>query len=124
MNISERRRYPRYETQAGVTVSVKNEKIYAIMIDIGDGGIGVISESKIEPGTEGSISLKYTDDYTIEGIVKWSSQLQDGQKNYYRIGIEAYHILVLTDMIAAGFPERSEHVKKLISWSKKTVTKN
>ncbi len=124
MNGSNRRRYPRYETEAGVTVSVKNEKIYAIMIDIGEGGIGLISENKIKPGTEGSISLKHTDDYTIKGIVKWSSQLQDGQKNFYRTGIEAYRILVLADMKAAGFPERSEFVKKLASWSKKTVTKN
>jgi hypothetical protein len=58
MNSSNRRRYPRYETKVGVTISTMGSEIKSIMADISQNGIGVISPKIIKPGTEVHILLK------------------------------------------------------------------
>lgn len=52
MNHLDRRRYPRYETEVEAAIIANNQEILATMIDIGVGGIGVISEKAITPGAE------------------------------------------------------------------------
>ena len=79
------------------------------------GGIGLISERAFSPGTEVDITVNYIDDYAVHGTVKWVFQIQDGDKIYYRFGIEADSVLVMEDFMEASSPERSNFVKKLLS---------
>jgi len=112
MNSDERRQYLRHETEIGVTVSIKDEQISAMLIDIGQGGIGMISETDIKPGTEVYITIKFIEEYSIQGIIKWSSPFYQDQKVYYRIGVEAKDIIFLSELKAAGLPERSDPILK------------
>ena len=114
MNSNNRRRYPRYETKVEATILTTNLKISATLIDIGVGGIGVISEKAIKPGTEVFISLKLRGNYAIKGTVIWASYIYDEEINYYRMGIETDSIII-PDIKAIGFPERSELVTKILS---------
>ncbi|MBU1570426.1 MAG: PilZ domain-containing protein, partial [Proteobacteria bacterium] len=85
----------------------------ATLIDIGAGGIGVISEKAITPGAEVSIFLKLEGNYAVKGNVVWASYIYKGGKNYYQMGIEADSI-ILTDIKAIGFSKRSELVAKIL----------
>jgi len=115
MNGKERRKFPRYETEVGVTVFINDSKISATLIDISEAGIGIISEEDIETGTEILIMFKFIDEYSIQGTIKWSTQLYYDENIYYRMGVETESILVILDMKDAGFPERSDMVTKMLS---------
>ena len=123
MNGSERRQYPRYEVEIGATIYTKDEKIPATMTDINEGGLGMISEKVIMPGTKVYLSLKFIDEYAIKGIVKWSSQLYKDRNIFYRTGIEVENI-VWTDLKAIGFVEGTELIAKILSETGKTNKKS
>ena len=114
MSDSERRRYPRHGTEVGATIFANNQEISATLIDIGVGGIGVISEKAIYPSTEVYIAFKYIDDYSIHGIVRWSYLFHRDNKTYYRMGIEAESIVIQSDNDAVETPDRSEFGKKVL----------
>ncbi len=122
MNSTDRRRYPRYEAEIDVTIFTSVEKIPATIIDIGKGGFGIISEKVIKPGTQVLIALKFFDEYAINGIVKWVSQIDQDQKIAYRMGIEAENI-IWTDLKAIGFPKWDELVAKILSEARKDEAK-
>ena len=84
------------------------------MIDIGAGGVGVISKKAITPGAEVFISLKLEGNYAIKGKVVWSLNMYDNGKIYYRIGIEM-DCIILEDIKAIGFSERTELLTQLLS---------
>jgi len=110
----DRRRHPRYETKVGVTVYTADIKIDAHMIDISEAGIGVISEKAFEPGAKVFIALELEGNYTIKGTVIWSSSIYDDGENYYRMGIET-DCIILKDIKAIGFPERSQLMTQILS---------
>lgn len=114
MNGSERRLYQRHETEIAVTIHKDNEVIPATMIDISEGGIGIISNRGFFPGTKVNISLKYIDGYTIHGSVKWGTLVSQNGNSHYRIGIEADHILIESEDDTIESPDRSEFVKRLL----------
>ena len=115
MNESERRRHPGYDTEMRAVLYVKDESISAIMIDIGKCCIGLISEKEISPGTEIRILIKHAGEFTIRGTVIWMEQIREVPKALYRMGIETESVIVLEEIADAGFPERSEYVKSLLS---------
>ena len=115
MNSIERRRYQRYKAEFGVTIHKGNEIISATMIDISEGGIGVITENVLLPGTEVYIKFQDIDDYSIHGTVKWAFILNKSDRISYRIGIEANSILIEAEGHTVPSPDRSEFVKKLLS---------
>ena len=117
MNESERRRYPRYETEILVTIYIKDEKISGTIIDMGKHGFRLVSEKAIQPGSQVMIALNFTDDYAINGIIKWSSQIKRDQNVVYSIGIEVESI-IWTDLKAMGFPEWDELAAKILSETK------
>ena len=117
MNESERRRYPRYETEILVTIYIKDEKISGTIIDMGKHGFRLVSEKAIQPGSQVMIALNFTDDYAINGIIKWSSQIKRDQNVVYIIGIEVESI-IWTDLKAMGFPEWDELAAKILSETK------
>ena len=84
------------------------------MIDIGAGGMGVISEKAITPGANVFISLKLKGNYAIKGKVVWAEYIYDDDKIYYRMGIEL-DCIILNDIKAIGFPERAELLVQLLS---------
>ena len=88
MDERERRRYERNKKEISLMFRVGDEKFSAQTFDLGEGGIGVISEREIKPGTEVEIKFKNKDNYTIRGSVKWSIPVSNGPANLYRIGIE------------------------------------
>ncbi|MEW6672773.1 MAG: PilZ domain-containing protein [Thermodesulfobacteriota bacterium] len=88
MDHKDRRRYPRYETELEATITASNQKISATMIDMGAGGIGVISEKAISPGTEVLISFHLEGCHTLEGNVVWTLSIYDEGKVHYRMGID------------------------------------
>ena len=114
MEHKDRRRYPRYETKVEAEIIVSNQKISVTMIDIGAGGIGVISEKAITPGANVFISLKLKGNYAIKGKVVWTEYIYDDEKIYYRMGIEL-DCIILNDIKAIGFPERAELLVQLLS---------
>ena len=111
MNDIERRSYPRYEAGVPVTCFLDDEKIFAYMIDISLGGIGLLSERAVAPGTQLDISIYHIEDYIVQGKVKWSARIQEGQQ----MGIEAENIAGLAALNSRAFPERYEFIKKLSS---------
>ena len=115
MTTTERRRYPRNETEIRVTIHNNGEEISATLIDISQGGIGLITERGFLPGTKIDITINYIEDYAIQGTVRWAQLISNGDRTQYRIGIEADSILVMEDIMEAGFPERSDFIKKLLS---------
>ena len=115
MNELERRRYPRYEMKTVVFFYLGGKTIPATVIDISKRGIDVICEQEIAPETEVDISIKYIDDYTIHGTVKWMNIMQKGPQNFYRIGIEIDSILVLSEKNNNRFHERYKFIKDLFS---------
>ena len=117
MNESERRRYPRYETEILVTIYIKDEKISGTIIDMGKHGFRLVSEKAIQPGSQVMIALNFTDDYAINGIIKWSSQIKRDQNVVYIIGIEVESI-IWTYLKAMGFPEWDELAAKILSETK------
>lgn len=110
----DRRRFKRYKTKVAMTIRTGNRKISADMIDISEDGIGVVSSKAIKPGTKVDVSLKLTGDYIIHGTIIWSSTLYDDGQNYYRMGIEIERI-ILKDIKAISFPERSELMMQILS---------
>ena len=114
MEPKDRRQYPRYETKVGVTVLTADKKIAAHMIDISEGGIGVVSSEAIKPNTMVHISIKLTGDYSVQGTVAWSSTFYDDGKNYYRMGIEIERV-ILKDIKAISFPKQSQLMTQILS---------
>ena len=123
MNEINRRKYSRYETEIHVELSSEKESFTAIMIDIAQCGIGMISEKGIDPGTEVQIQVKYTEDFTLRGTVMWIEQIQEVPIKLYRMGIEADNVIVLKEVADACFPEQSEFLKTLLT-EKKPVSKD
>ncbi len=114
MNDNERRRHPRYETEIGVTIYTKDEKMSGTVIDMGQHGFGLVSEEEIQPGSQVMIALNYLGEYAINGIIKWSSQIEQNKNIVYRMGIEVESI-IWTDLKAIGFPEWDELAAKILS---------
>ena len=115
MNKREERRYPRYDMETAVLFHLEEKIIPATMIDISKRGIGVICEQEMAPGTEADILIKYIDDYTIHGPVRWTNKAQEGSRKFFRIGIKVDSVLVLSDMDNHGLHERYEKIKDLFS---------
>ncbi|MEW6672564.1 MAG: PilZ domain-containing protein [Thermodesulfobacteriota bacterium] len=115
MTGNERRRFPRYDTEIAVMIHKDNEEIPATMIDISEGGIGIISDRGFFPGAGINITLKYIDDYSIHGTVKWANLVSEDGGTQYRIGIEADSILIESDGDTFELPARSEFIKRLLS---------
>jgi len=119
MTSTERRRYPRHETEIAVTIYKDNEETPAIMTNISQGGIGLISARGFFPGTEVDIALNYIDDYSIHGTVRWGQQLSKNGSTQYRNGIEADQILIDSENDKTESPIHSEFVKRLLSNAEK-----
>ena len=92
MDGGERRRHERNKMEITLVFRVGDEKFSAQTFDLGEGGIGVISEREIKPGAEVEIKFKNKDNYTLRGSVKWSTPVPNGPANLYRIGIETGRI--------------------------------
>jgi len=114
-----RRRYPRYETEFEARIFAKDLSFFATVTDISEKGIGILSETHVEPGTRLFITLYLISDDPIIGIPAWSRYIEREQKYYYRIGIETEH-LELERLKAVGFPKRSKLLTEILSQTKKT----
>ena len=114
MSGSERRRHPRYDTEMRAVLYVKNDRISAVMIDIGECCMGLISEEKLSPGTEIRIEIKHAETHTIRGRVVWAAKIRETPTPLYRMGIETSNIIFLGEIAETGFPERSEHLDSLL----------
>ena len=88
MNQPNRRRYPRYETEFEARIYSADLNLSVSVIDISEGGIGIISEKPMELGSKVSISLFPISENPIIGIPVWSVEIEKDQEYYYRIGIE------------------------------------
>ena len=93
MNDDERRKSPRHEIEINVTVSKKNEKFPAAMINISKGGVGLVSDRKISPGEKVHITLNYAGDHVIQGTTRWEKLTTKEGRVIYRVGIEADRVL-------------------------------
>ena len=114
MKSTDRRKHPRFETEVPVIIYTKDFNLSATLIDISEGGMGGFCEKAIHHGTSVYLSLKFISDYAIKGNVKWSFQIYQNQKRYYRMGFEAKNI-IRTNLNTIGFAEGSELVAKILS---------
>ena len=112
--MEDRRRYPRYETEIEARIISKDISCPATVIDISEGGVGILSGDPIEMGSRVFISLFPIIEESISGIAVWSNYLKKFQKYYYRIGFETQN-LDLVKLKVMGFPKRSEFVTKILS---------
>jgi hypothetical protein len=92
MNETERRKYPRSKLGIELVFRLEGGEFPAKTFDLGQGGIGVLSEKEIKPGTELEIIFKKKNNYTIRGQVLWSTRVTDSSPGLYRIGIETGRI--------------------------------
>ena len=112
------RRFPRYDTEFEARIFSEDTSFSATVIDISQGGIGILSESPIETDTRVFISLYLISEDPIMGIPVWSHYIQKEAKYYYRIGFETPR-LDIENIAAIGFPKRSEYVNEILSQTKK-----
>ena len=117
-----RRRYSRYETEIESRIYTADLNLSVAVVDISEGGIGIISEKPIKIGSKISISLFPISKDPINGIPVCSFYVEKDQKYYYRIGIET-ESLALESMKSLGFPKRSRFVTEIISQIEKTDRK-
>ena len=116
MTFTERRQFPRHDIEFAVTIHKDKEKTPATMIDISESGVGIISGRGFFPGTKVKISLNYINDYSIHGTVKWATLVNQNDSSHYRIGIEADLILIELGTDTIETADRSEFVKRLLSY--------
>ncbi|MFC1817401.1 PilZ domain-containing protein, partial [Thermodesulfobacteriota bacterium] len=113
------RRHLRYEVKVEATILTADIKFKTNMIDISEGGIGVILEKAIKYGTKVKvlISLEPKNNYVFHGTVIWSSHIHDDGENYYKMGIKIDRIILedIEDIKAISFPEKSELVAQILS---------
>ena len=83
-----RRYYLRYESEFEARIYDAELNLSVKVIDISEGGIGVISEEPIGLDSEVNISLFPLSEGPIKGIPIWSSCFEKNKKNYYRIGVK------------------------------------
>jgi hypothetical protein len=114
-----RRRYPRYEIEVEARIYSADLNLSATVVDISDGGIGIISKEPIKTESAVFISLFPISKDPIMGTPVWSFFVEKDQNYYYRISIETEN-LALDRMEAYGFPERSKLISDIISEIKKT----
>ena len=114
MNLNERRRYPRHETQILATIHTKDETIPGTLVNVGKGGFSMVLEKEILPGNELMIELKSLGEYAFKGIVRWSSQDNQEQNIVYLAGVEVKSI-IWTDLKGIRFIKWSEFVEKVVS---------
>jgi hypothetical protein len=114
MNIINRRRYPRYETEFEARIYTADLNLPVTVVDISDEGIDIISEEPIETDSKIFISIFPMNKDPILGTPVWSSHIENGSKYYYRIGVNTEK-LTLENAKAIGFPKRSELVSKILS---------
>ena len=84
------------------------------MIEISEGGVGILSEVPIETESRVFISLYLISEDPISGIPVWSHYIEKEGKYYYRIGFETQN-LDLEKIKDIGFPKRSEAVREILS---------
>jgi hypothetical protein len=107
-----RRRYPRYEIEIEARIYTANLNLPVTVVDISEGGIGIISDKPIETGLKISISLFPIIEDPIAGNLVWSSYIEQDQKYYYRMGIETEY-LALEKIKVLGFPINSKFKSKV-----------
>jgi hypothetical protein len=99
MGNGERRKYARRKAKIAATVYEKGKKIPATIIDISGGGIGLLSQEMINPGSKIKIALSHTNSYAIGGTVKWALLINTDRKFHYRTGIKADKVLDPEDIL-------------------------
>jgi len=102
MRAGERRKYARSKTKIAATVYEKGKKIPATIIDISLGGLGLLSQEVISPGSKIKIVLSHTDKYAIGGTVLWAMLIYiEGTegKFQYRTGVRANEVLNPEDIL-------------------------
>ncbi len=87
------------ETEVGVTVCQKRERISASLIDISHDNIILISKQRIMPGTEVEITMDHIEDFAVHGKIKLVLPVNEEGKAQYRLGIEADQILGPEDIL-------------------------
>ena len=102
-----RRLYSRYKVEIEARIFTADLNLPVTVVDISQGGIGIISEYPIVTGCEISISLFPLFEKPITGTPVWSSYIEQDQKYYYRIGVETEH-LPLEKIKVLGFSVNSK----------------
>ena len=73
-----RRRYPRYEIEFEARLYAEDINLTVSVIDISEGGIGIISEKPIEIGVKVFISLFPLSEDPLIGTPVWSTDIEKG----------------------------------------------
>ena len=106
MRNGERRKYARGKTKIAATVYEKGKRIPATIIDISLGGLGLLSQKVITPGSKIKIVLSHTDKYAIGGTVQWAMLIHTegpAGKFQYRTGVRAHEVLDPEDILNDNF---------------------
>ena len=92
-------RFQQSESEVGVTVYQKRERIQASLVDISQDEIVLISEKRILHGTEVEITMDHIDDFAIHGTIKLALLVNKEGKSQYRLGIVTDQILCPEDIL-------------------------
>lgn len=113
-----RRRYQRYEANFEARIYTSDLSISVMVVDISEGGVGIISEKPVETGCKISISLYPLIENPIDGTLLWSSCVEREKKYYHRIGIETEY-LALDKINILGFPINSNFSSEVVPQNNK-----
>jgi len=104
----ERRRSLRHKVQIDVTIRKKGERIPARIINVGRGGISVISDKPIFPGEKVDIIVDCIGKFDIRGSAIWGQLTSQWGFRQYRIGIEPDEALAPEDLWKAVVSETGD----------------
>ncbi len=86
MEAKDTRKHPRYGISTEVEIHYGNRSITATAIDIGIGGVGVLSSSYIQPDTVATIGINIPEEVSFYCMAVWSLRALTKNRDGYRIG--------------------------------------
>ncbi len=115
MNQTERRVLKRYPIKIDATIITPTRSVSVRTVDIGIGGIRVISPDPILPETDIALSLATREEILLSGSVLWTIEIQrEETPPEFEMGIEA-DAFILKEQEAIGFADRETVVREIIS---------
>jgi hypothetical protein len=115
MTNTERRRTPRHPIDIKATLITPTASVPAHVLDIGSGGIRVLSPDPVLPETDIVLSLATREQTLLSGSILWAIEVQDGDgAPAFEMGIEA-EAFILKEQEAIGHADRESLVREIVS---------
>jgi hypothetical protein len=120
----ERRRIKRHPIKIEATIITPKASIPAHAVDIGAGGIRVLSPEPIPPETVVALSMATEEETLLSGYILWAIEIQREEKPpVFELGIEA-HAFILREQEAICLTDKETVVQEILARVQKTNNPN